>query len=101
MPAANMNASTNTIVECPSEKKNPTLNGRLPSDISLRVVLSIAEMWSASKAVVMRRDQREQQEEADRVQADHDRRHQRDGPPLASVERDPAPAPPGHAAPAC
>ena len=40
----------NTIVECPSEKKNPTLIGRLPSAISLRVVLSIAAMWSASKA---------------------------------------------------
>jgi hypothetical protein len=39
-----------TIVECPSEKKDPTLIGRLPSDMSLRVVLSIAAMWSASKA---------------------------------------------------
>ncbi len=39
-----------TIVECPSENQKPTLSGRLPSDISLRVVLSIAEMWSASKA---------------------------------------------------
>ncbi len=34
----------------PSEKKNPTLSGRLPSAMSLRVVLSIAAMWSASKA---------------------------------------------------
>ena len=41
---ANRNASTNTTVECPSEKKKPTLTGLLPSDISLRVVLSIAEM---------------------------------------------------------
>ena len=39
-----------TIVECPSEKKKPTLSGRWPSVISLRVVLSIAPMWSASKA---------------------------------------------------
>ena len=34
----------------PSEKKKPTLSGRCPSLISLRVVLSIAPMWSASKA---------------------------------------------------
>ena len=50
MPIANRNASTNTTVECPSENQNPTLIGRLPSAMSLRVVLSIAEMWSASKA---------------------------------------------------
>ena len=50
IPSANRNASPNTIVECPSENQKPTLSGRLPSDISLRVVLSIAEMWSASKA---------------------------------------------------
>ena len=50
MPTANRKASMNTIVEWPSEKKNPTLSGRLPSAISLRVVLSIAAMWSASKA---------------------------------------------------
>ena len=43
-PIANRNASTKTIVECPSEKKKPTLIGRLPSAISLRVVLSIAAM---------------------------------------------------------
>ena len=49
-PSANRNASMNTIVECPSEKQKPTLSGRLPSAISLRVVLSIAAMWSASKA---------------------------------------------------
>ena len=49
-PTANRSASTNTIVECPSEKNSPTLSGRLPSAISLRVVLSIAEMWSASNA---------------------------------------------------
>ena len=39
-----------TIVECPSEKKRPTPTGRLPSCMSLRVTLSIAAMWSASKA---------------------------------------------------
>ena len=49
-PIANRNASANTIDECPSEKKKPTLIGRLPSAISLRVVLSIAAMWSASNA---------------------------------------------------
>ena len=43
-PAASRNVSRNTIVECPSEKKKPTPSGRLPSPISLRVVLSIAEM---------------------------------------------------------
>lgn len=39
-----------TIVEWPSEKKYPMLSGRLPSLISLRVVLSMATMWSASNA---------------------------------------------------
>ena len=43
-PTASRNASRNTTVECPSEKKNPTLNGRLPSLMSFRVVLSIAAM---------------------------------------------------------
>ena len=50
MPSENRNASRKTIVEWPSEKKNPTPSGRWPSAISLRVVLSIAPMWSASKA---------------------------------------------------
>ena len=49
-PTANSSASTKTTVEWPSEKKKPTLSGRLPSAISLRVVLSIAAMWSASNA---------------------------------------------------
>jgi hypothetical protein len=44
MPMASRKASAKTIVECPSENQKPTLSGRLPSDISLRVVLSIAEM---------------------------------------------------------
>ena len=37
-------------MECPSENQKPTLSGLRPSAISLRVVLSMAEMWSASKA---------------------------------------------------
>ena len=49
-PAASSTASTSTTVEWPSEKKKPTLSGRWPSAISLRVVLSIAAMWSASNA---------------------------------------------------
>ncbi len=50
IPTVSSSDSANTIVECPSENQNPTVSGRLPSDISLRVVLSIAEMWSASNA---------------------------------------------------
>ena len=38
------------MVEWPSAKKNPTLRGRWPTAMSRRVVLSIAAMWSASKA---------------------------------------------------
>ena len=49
-PIENRRASRKTIVECPSEKKKPTLRGRCPWAMSLRVVLSIALMWSASKA---------------------------------------------------
>ena len=49
-PPAISSARTKTTVECPSEKKKPTLSGRRPSAMSLRVVLSIAAMWSASKA---------------------------------------------------
>ena len=36
--------TTTMIVECPSAKKNPVPSCRFPSDMSLRVVLSIAEM---------------------------------------------------------
>ena len=50
IPKFSSTAITKTTVECPSEKKKPTLKGLWPSVISLRVVLSIAEMWSASKA---------------------------------------------------
>ena len=49
-PTTTSTPSAKTIVEWPSEKKKPTLSGRWPSAISLRVVLSIAAMWSASKA---------------------------------------------------
>ena len=48
MPSITVRAKTTD--ECPSEKKNPTDIGRLPSDMNFRVVLSIAAMWSASKA---------------------------------------------------
>ena len=54
-PKFSSRASTNTTVECPSEKKKPTDSGRLPSLTSLRVVLSMAAMWSASKACRMPR----------------------------------------------
>ena len=52
VPAANASpaVSEKTIVEWPSEKKNPVPSGRLPSCSSFRVVLSIAAMWSASNA---------------------------------------------------
>ncbi len=50
VPRAMSAVSTNTIPECPMANQNPTDLGRPPSAISLRVVLSIAAMWSASKA---------------------------------------------------
>ena len=53
MPKFSSTASTNTTLEWPREKKNPTDSGRLPSLTSLRVVLSIAAMWSASNACRM------------------------------------------------
>ncbi len=43
-PATTSIAITKTIVECPMANQNPTDFGRLPSFISLRVVLSIAAM---------------------------------------------------------
>ena len=43
-------AITRTTVEWPNEKKKPTPTGLRPCCRSLRVVLSMAEMWSASKA---------------------------------------------------
>ena len=53
MPKFSSRARTNTTEEWPREKKKPTDSGRLPSPTSLRVVLSIAAMWSASKACRM------------------------------------------------
>ena len=50
MPKFSSRASANTMEECPREKKNATDRDRLPSWTSLRVVLSIAAMWSASNA---------------------------------------------------
>ena len=55
MPKFSSTASTNTTLEWPREKKNPIDSGRLPSPTSLRVVLSIAAMWSASNACRMPR----------------------------------------------
>ena len=49
-PSESRKASANTMLEWPSENQKPTDSGRLPSPISLRVVLSMAAMWSASKA---------------------------------------------------
>ncbi len=46
-PATTRTPSAKTIVEWPSEKKNPTLSGRWPSLMSFRVVLSIAPMCRA------------------------------------------------------
>src|SRR4029077_11792332 len=43
-------AIRSTTVEWPSEKKKPTPTGLRPLWRSLRVVLSMAEMWSASNA---------------------------------------------------
>ncbi len=53
MPKFSSTASTNTTEEWPSEKKKPIDSGRLPSPTSLRVVLSMAAMWSASNACRM------------------------------------------------
>ena len=50
IPKLSSTASPKTTEECPRENQKPTLSGRLPSAISLRVVLSMAEMWSASNA---------------------------------------------------
>ena len=48
--------TTITTVAWPNEKKNPLASGLLPSAISLRVVLSMQEMWSASKACLKPRN---------------------------------------------
>ena len=111
-PSEISSASANTTVEWPSENQNPTLSGRLPSRISLRVVLSIAEMWSASNAwrmpsvyavipiptvnvpeaprlVVVGRDQPEQHREPEHVQPGDRREHQHQRPPLAALQARP------------
>ncbi len=111
-PALIRIASANTIVEWPSENQNPTDSGRLPSLISFRVVLSIAEMWSASNAwripsvyavrptptvnaprrselVVPRRDHREQENEPGHVQKADNHGHHHAAPAAA-----PHPSPP-------
>ena len=108
-------ASEKTIVEWPSEKKKPTPSERLPSCRNLRVVLSIAAMWSASNA--WRRAERvgeraeagerrvvarvvEEQAPAEQVQEEHAAREAAEaahsagvrclspGPPTASGGRD-------------
>ena len=42
--------NSTTIVEWPNEKKKPTATGPLFSCMSLRVTLSMADIWSASNA---------------------------------------------------
>jgi hypothetical protein len=48
--AATTTHVTMTTVEWPSEKKVPTATGRWPAAMRRRVVRSMAEMWSASRA---------------------------------------------------
>ena len=50
IPRASRATMMKTTELWPRLNQNPTLNGRLPSVISFRVVLSMAAMWSASKA---------------------------------------------------
>lgn len=50
IPAASSAHRPNTMLEWPSEDQKPTDVLRLPSARSLRVMLSIAAMWSASNA---------------------------------------------------
>ena len=104
--------SPKTIVECPSEKKNPMESGRLPSAISLRVVLSIAEMWSASKAwrmpegvggdrhtqpeqlVVLGEDGHDEDPPSEDVEGQDGPRHAANVAPFASGQRAPHSRPP-------
>ncbi len=95
----------NTIVEWPSEKKKPTLIGRLPSAHQLargvvdrRDVIGVEGVTQAERVgghadpdrersrrtelVVVRRDDGDQEKEADRMQPDHDRGHNRNRAPL-------------------
>lgn len=54
-PSASSATSTNTTEEWPSENQKPIETGRPPSASCLRVVLSMAAMWSGSKACRMPR----------------------------------------------
>jgi hypothetical protein len=49
-PATSSRLAAKTTEECPRENQNPALTDDLPSPTSLRVVLSIDAMWSASNA---------------------------------------------------
>jgi hypothetical protein len=94
------------MTEWPTANQNPTDLGLEPSAVSLRVVLSMAAMWSGSKAwrrpkvyavrpspmpktgadlIVMRGDEHEQRSEADQMQ-DEDRGSQcAELPPVPAV----------------
>ena len=125
-PTESRKASANTIVEWPRENQNPTESGLRTCECwspsassviaaawsasSLRVVLSMAAMWSASKAcrkpegvgedadsdvehpgaanvVVVRHDQPEQDPEADQVQHDDEAVHAGQRRPVLAIER--------------
>ena len=45
-----MKKGETAYVECPKEKKVPTVTGRCPDAMRRRVIRSMADMWSASKA---------------------------------------------------
>ena len=49
-PATSSRLAAKTTEEWPRENQKPALTDGLPSPTSLRVVLSIEAMWSASKA---------------------------------------------------
>jgi hypothetical protein len=49
-PATSSRLAAKTTDEWPRENQKPVLTDDLPSPTSLRVVLSIEAMWSASKA---------------------------------------------------
>ena len=99
----------------PEEKKKPTPSGRWPSVMSLRVVLSIArdvvgvegvaqaervrgdaepdaEHAARAERVLLGRDDGDQQEEADRVEPDDDRRQPGRASPLGRGERPSGPS---------
>jgi hypothetical protein len=49
-PATRSRLAAKTTDECPRENQKPALTDGVPSPTSLRVVLSIEAMWSASNA---------------------------------------------------